>query len=173
MSTIKALMKMFATHGIPEQIVSDNGTQFTSDEFKSFCNANNIKHSLSATYHPSTNGETERFVQTFKNNMKCRQATSSTIGKCINSFLLAYRITPHASTGCEPSFLLMGRRIRCRLDFMRPDFVQSKRQEGWMKAQDCSNFREFKMGDSVMVRTYTSSDTKWTKFFFQSVFYFL
>lgn len=69
-STIKALMRIFATHGIPEQMVSDNGTPFNSKEFQSFCKANNTKHTFSATYH--TNSEAERFVQTFKSNVKCR-----------------------------------------------------------------------------------------------------
>ncbi|XP_064122695.1 uncharacterized protein K02A2.6-like [Macrobrachium nipponense] len=75
-ATIRSLMQIFATHGLPERIVTDNGPQFTSQEFKEFLNVNGIQHTLSATYHPSTNGEAERFVQTFKHNMKCRQANS-------------------------------------------------------------------------------------------------
>nr|XP_027214449.1 uncharacterized protein K02A2.6-like [Penaeus vannamei] len=47
-STVRVLMSLFATHGIPEQIVSDNGPQFVSSEFDSFCKGNNIKHIRSA-----------------------------------------------------------------------------------------------------------------------------
>ena len=48
--------------GIPYLIVTDNGPQFTETEFKQFCIGNGIKHTLTAPYHPSTNGEAERFV---------------------------------------------------------------------------------------------------------------
>lgn len=63
------LMKISATHSISEQIVSDNGTQFTSSDFHSFCRANNIRLAFSATYHPATNGESDRFVQTLKSDI--------------------------------------------------------------------------------------------------------
>lgn len=72
LNTIKALMRIFPTHGIPGQIASDNGTQFTSNEFQTFCKANKTKHTFNATYHPATNGRAERFVQTFMSNMKRR-----------------------------------------------------------------------------------------------------
>ena len=81
-------MQIFATHGLPERTVSDNGPQFTSQEFKDFVEVNGIHHTFSAPYHPSTNGEAERLVQTFKHNMKCRQATSANIFTCISRFLL-------------------------------------------------------------------------------------
>jgi transposase InsO family protein len=56
--------------GIPKQIVSDNGPQFTSGEFENFTKQNGIKHYKSAPFHPATNGLVERFVQTFKNSMR-------------------------------------------------------------------------------------------------------
>ena len=49
---------MFVTHGIPE-VVFDNGTDFISDEFKSFIKLNGIGHVRSAPYCLSTNGLTE------------------------------------------------------------------------------------------------------------------
>jgi len=60
--TIVELRKIFSTHGLPEQIVSD--------VFGQFIRENGIKHIRPAPYHPSTNGEAERFVQTFKNAAK-------------------------------------------------------------------------------------------------------
>ena len=65
-------------YGIPTQLVSDNGPQFTSEEFASFMKRNGIKHIRSAPYHPSTNGTAERFVQTFKKAMKALRNSSLT-----------------------------------------------------------------------------------------------
>ena len=62
--TITVLRDMFARYGIPEQVVSDNGLQFVSAEFKSFMVMNGVKHIQSAPYHSSTNGAAERLVQT-------------------------------------------------------------------------------------------------------------
>ena len=64
--TVMALRHLFATHGIPEQIVSDNGPQFASSDFAKFAESNGIKHTFSSPYHPASNGEAERFVRTFK-----------------------------------------------------------------------------------------------------------
>ena len=55
--TVSELRKLFATHGLPEQIVSDNGAQFTSQHFEEFMKLNEIKHICSAPYHPATNVE--------------------------------------------------------------------------------------------------------------------
>ena len=64
--TVEVLQVLFAKYGLPEQLVSDNGPQFTSEDFAYFMKANGIKHIRSAPYHPSSNGLAERFVQTFK-----------------------------------------------------------------------------------------------------------
>ena len=68
--TIEVLRSIFSRNGIPVQVVSDNGSQFSSEEFSNFMKNNGIKHYKSAPYHPATNGQAERFIQTFKNSMK-------------------------------------------------------------------------------------------------------
>ena len=68
--TVEVLRQLFARYGLLEQVVSDNGSQFTSEEFEEFMKRNGIKHMFSAPYHPATNGLVERFVQTFKKAMK-------------------------------------------------------------------------------------------------------
>ena len=55
----------FYTHGLPDQMVTNNGPQFTSSEFTVFTPQNGIKHIFTAPYHPSSNGAVERFIQTF------------------------------------------------------------------------------------------------------------
>ena len=68
--TVEVLCSLFARYGLPKIIVTDIGTQFTSSIFEAFCKNNGISHKRSAPYHPSTNGEAERFVQSFKTGMK-------------------------------------------------------------------------------------------------------
>ena len=51
-ATIEKLRDIFAWYGIPQQLVNDNGPQFTAQEFSEFANANGIKHTLVALYHP-------------------------------------------------------------------------------------------------------------------------
>ena len=54
--TITVLRQMFATYGLPEQLVSDNGLQFASAEFTEFYSVNGIQHVRLAPYHTSSNG---------------------------------------------------------------------------------------------------------------------
>jgi hypothetical protein len=59
-NTIQKLRSIFVTHGLPEVLVTDNGTAFTSREFKEFTKRNGIQHLTTAPYHPSSNGLAER-----------------------------------------------------------------------------------------------------------------
>ena len=63
--TVEHLCSIFATHGLPEMLVSDNGSVFTSTEFSEFVKHNGIRHVKSAPYHAASNGLAERAVQTF------------------------------------------------------------------------------------------------------------
>ena len=57
--TIDKLHQIFATHGLPELCVTDNGSAFISEEFSLFLPKNGIKQVTSAPYHLSLNGQTE------------------------------------------------------------------------------------------------------------------
>lgn len=61
---------MFAAHGISHVIVSDNASIFKSEEFEEFCLNLGISHRTSAPYHPASNGQAERTVQTVKRKLK-------------------------------------------------------------------------------------------------------
>ena len=69
-STIELLRRSFASLGIPEVLVSDNATVFTSEEFGDFLERNGVHHIRTPPYHPASNGLVERAVQTFKEGMK-------------------------------------------------------------------------------------------------------
>ncbi|XP_029171893.1 uncharacterized protein K02A2.6-like [Nylanderia fulva] len=69
-TTIKCCRQIFSTFGIPEVVVSDNGRYFVSSEFKNFLKCNGVIHKTTAPFHPATNGQAERFVQTFKQMLR-------------------------------------------------------------------------------------------------------
>lgn len=102
--TISALTQVFATHGIPQILRSDNGPQFNSKEFREYCNGLGIEHVTSSPNFQSSNGLSERAVQTVKRLWK----------KAADPYLalLDYRTTPIEGLGLSPSQLLMGRRPR-------------------------------------------------------------
>ena len=58
---IKALADIFSRFGYPEEIVSDNGKQFTSSEFEAFLKSCGIKHIRVSPYYARSNGKLERF----------------------------------------------------------------------------------------------------------------
>ena len=88
-------------------MVTDNGTQFTSQEFTEFLKLNGIQHYKSAPYHPTTNGEAERYVQTFKQAMRAAKDAPRTLFTKLMRFLLAYRTTPNTTTGVSLAELLL------------------------------------------------------------------
>lgn len=67
---IRILRDIFAQQGLPDTIVSDNGRSFVSEEFQRYLESMGIKQVLAAPYHPATNGQAERTVQTVKSKLK-------------------------------------------------------------------------------------------------------
>ena len=104
--TISHLCSIFARHGIPEEIVTDNGTQFSSHDFRSFSRSNNIKHTTSSPLFPQSNGLAERSVQTAKCLIRFSENPYAA--------LLAFRITP-LENGYSPAQLLYSRQLRTNL----------------------------------------------------------
>ena len=68
-----------------------------------------------ALYHPTSNGSTEKAVQTFKSGMK--KLTNGTLETRVVRFLLNYQITPQTTTGVSLSELLLGHCLNCHLYF--------------------------------------------------------
>ena len=116
---IEELRSVFARFGIPEMIVTDNGSQ----EFKSFLEKNGVRHITSAPYHPASNGLTERAVQVIKKGLK--KVSEGSIKERLAKVLLSYRITPHTTTGTSPSELLLERRPRTVLDLLKPHTAEN------------------------------------------------
>ena len=172
-------MKIFAVQGLPEQLVSDNGSQFTSEEFKEFCKLRGINNCYVTPYHPQANGQAERFIQTFKNCMNKMAKNSKNIYYNVNNCLLTYRVKAKATTDVAPSQLLMGGRLRSRLDLIHPrmkenvnDYqnraaVQERVHQSQKKQKAChdcpAKMREFEVGDHVWAPNYSRRGPKFVR----------
>ena len=104
---VSALKPLFAKYGIPEEVVSDNGPQYASQEFGDFAKEYNFKHTTSSPHFPQSNGHAERAVQTAKRLLK--NSSDPHVA------LLSYRAAPLPWCGLSPAQLLMGRQIRSNI----------------------------------------------------------
>lgn len=114
--TIQALFETFSRFGVPETLRSDNGPQFISESFKSFCREFGIDHQKTTPYWPQANGEVERMNSTILKRLRISQAENSVDWKWdLRSFLLMFNSTPHSTTGEAPSALMFGRVLRDKI----------------------------------------------------------
>ena len=93
-NTNAALRHVFSYFGLPEHLVTDNGTQFTSAEFQKFLRDNDIQHTLTATGHPATNGLAEPYVEESKDKLSKIRDTGESVQTKLDRVLLTYRATP-------------------------------------------------------------------------------
>ena len=158
-AVINELRTTFARFGIPETVVTDNGTCFVSSEFEQFLDKNGIRHITSAPYHPASNGLAERAVQIIKKGLK-KQAEGS-VAHRLAKVLLSYRITPQGTTGVSPAELLLGRRPRTVLDLVKPhtaERVEHKQQQQKARHDASARERTFKVGDLVWMKNHGPGD---------------
>ena len=94
-------------HGLCEQIVSDDGSQFTFQEFEDFCKSRGIEHVLSPPHHPQSNGKAERLILNIQSGMQNAKQGGKAMKPALRIFLFRNCITPHCTTGIPPCELLM------------------------------------------------------------------
>ena len=162
-ATINAFRELTARHGSMEKLVTDNGPQWISVPFKNFCKEEAIDHITTAPYMPMSNGQAERFVDTFKR-------TTSKLGKLteesVQRFLRSYRSTPNdrAPFGKSPAELIYGRRIRLPIAALLPpatppSLARDKRMEDQFNLKNGAKQRDFIEGDEVLVKA--NQKSKW------------
>ncbi|XP_048000294.1 uncharacterized protein K02A2.6-like [Leguminivora glycinivorella] len=110
-TVIGILKPMFARHGIPQRLVSDNGCQFVSQEFRDFAKDWDFEQVTSSPHYPRSNGFSERNVQTVKNMIIKSQETKTDFYVA----LLNFRNTPISGEKYSPAQLLFGRRLNTKL----------------------------------------------------------
>jgi hypothetical protein len=116
----EALVDIFSRIGVPSEVLTDMGAQFTSDLMNEVSRMLSIKQLTTTPYHPMCNGLVERFNGTLKLMLKrmCREKPKDW-DRYVNPLLFAYREVPQASTGFAPFELLYGRTVRGPLAILK------------------------------------------------------
>ena len=116
-AVITALRHVFKYVGLPAVLVSDNGTNFASDEFSKFATDNYIQHVFTPPGHHASNGQAERVIQSLKLHLSKFSLTSNSaeeLDRATISFCLHHNTTPSAS-GAVPNSFVFIKSLRTRL----------------------------------------------------------
>ena len=167
---VQCLRRHFATHGIPDTVISDNGPQFVSEEFKKFSMEWMFNHVTTSPYHSQSNGMVESSVKIAKNILR----TSMTANENPWLAILAFRNTPTEGMATSPAQRLMSRRTKTLMPMVEhrlfPDsssqetdirdrqLKQKKQEEYYNKTS--KDLPELKAGDEVWVKPHTHLDKR-------------
>jgi transposase InsO family protein len=112
-TTVKFFESIVYRYGVPNSIITDNGTNFTSGEFQEFTKKLGIKIKYASVAHPKSNGQVEKANELVCAGLKKRllrplkRAAGAWVEE-LPSVLRSLRTTPNSSTGYTPFFLLFG-----------------------------------------------------------------
>ena len=142
---IICLRKWFQTFGVPEQLSSDGGPEFTADTTQEFLRKWGVSHRISSAYHPQSNGRAEVAVKTVKRLMRSNTSAHGSLDT--DRFLramLQLRNTPDPDCGQSPSEIVFGRLLRDNLSFTsyKSRATYSRRwQNAWALKEDALRAR--------------------------------
>ncbi|KAL0821769.1 hypothetical protein ABMA28_005190 [Loxostege sticticalis] len=174
---INKLYEYMSRFGIPHTIVTDNGSSFTSEEFKQFCAINGISHLTTPIYHPASNGQAETYVRIVKKGIKSAILSGRNLIDTRNKllkYLFDYRNSVHTTTRQSPAMLVFGRQLRSRLDLLNPSssspphstFTDMVRAKQCLQAKYHGGVNRKKLfgGQIIRYKSYINKNKfKWTK----------
>ena len=99
LNVAKSLLKFVSRHGIPEQILSDRGTNYQSEIIEHLCDLLDIHKTQTAAYHPQADGLSERFMRPLKDMITAYVSEDQRDwDKNIDLISFAYNTAVHATT---------------------------------------------------------------------------
>ena len=123
------LVDLISTVGVPDEVLTDQGSNFTSKFLAEIYDMLKMKGIRTTPYHPQTDGLVKRFNGTLKNMLcQCTRQNPRDWNTLLPYFLFAYREVPQESTGFSPFELLYGRAVRGPLDILK---------ESWETKEKC------------------------------------
>ena len=174
-SVITFLSQVFAREGLPSEIVSDNGTQFVSAEFEAFLANLQIRHLKSSLYYPRANGEVERWNRVLKQTLQIAKNERKPWKDAAIELLMAYRATPHQTTGKSPAELLHGRKMVTPVNIRdvpeaAPDdadvrarvTIQQEKARKYTDSKRSAAVPKFCVGDTVRYKTVRKGGPKFS-----------
>ncbi|GFO24486.1 Pol polyprotein [Plakobranchus ocellatus] len=150
------LDEVFSRFGAPDELVSDNGPQFTSMEFTNFLQKYSIRHTLTAVYYLQENGCVERFNQYLKHGIQAFHASGEAWASGIQALLRNYRATAASPHGRGPGEIMFNRPLR--LPFQIPASAHRSQPLSPMLATSASDAQglhsrgSYRVGDRVLAR---------------------
>ena len=159
---ISSLEEIFARHGLPESLTSDNGPQFVATEFTEYMEQQGIRHHRVTAKWPQANGEVELQNSLLLKRLQLAHAEKKNSKKELNVYLAAYRSLPHSTTGVSPAESLFGRKIRTKLPALSDvhveqevrdrDNEQKSKSKAYADMQRNARYSEVLPGDQVLVQ---------------------
>ncbi|WVZ70748.1 hypothetical protein U9M48_019391 [Paspalum notatum var. saurae] len=135
------ISRIVCLHGVPERIISDRGSQFTSRFWEQLHDSLDTKLRFSTAYHPQTNGQTERTNQILEDMLRaCAIQYGTSWDKCLPYAEFFYNNSYQASLKKSPFEALYGKRYRTLLFWNQtgekqvfgPDIIQDAEQQLWI-----------------------------------------
>ena len=126
----EALWNMWSRLGVPNQVLTDRGSQFTGRIMQEVYKLLAIKGLTTTPYHAQCNGLVERFNGTLKSMLKKLCMEEPTMWRrYLPAVLFAYREVPQESTGFSPFELLYGRSVRGPMAILREIWTKEKKKD--------------------------------------------
>ena len=164
-SVIPKFDKIFATHGIPVSMTTDNGPPFNGDEYSRYLKALGINQDPSTPKWPQGNAEVERFNQPLGRALTTAKLEGKVWQQELNRFLLQYRTTPHTTTKVPPAELLFNRVVNGKLPTLTKKPIVDRHREAKENEQSRKIYNknyadrrrnakesDIKIGDRVLVK---------------------
>ena len=111
--------------GIPEDITTDNGTQFRQEFSQYLCNKG-IKHKKTPLYCPQINENIERFNRTLKEGISAHLANGWNFKDAIHQVISSYRSMYSDITGRSPAQLMTGHPMRTSMATLKPTITTTE-----------------------------------------------
>ncbi|XP_028394408.1 uncharacterized protein LOC114518588 [Dendronephthya gigantea] len=166
---IKKVKSHIARYGIPEELVSDNGPQFISQEFQSFAKDYGFRHTQTSPHHHQSNGKVEAAVKQAKKAVRVAQTSNGDFYLA----LLSIRNTPQEGMASSPAQRLMSRRTKTTLpsmtNLLEPRVItgvqnriqtQQKRQQRYYN-KGTRMLEPLREGDTVKMQPVQLGQKKW------------
>ena len=162
-TTINILEEIFCRFGYPESMRADQAPQLSGSEMRDYCLLNGIRLVSTTPRYPQANGEVERQNRSIMKVLKIANAEKDDLQKALNTYLLAYRSTPHSVTGVSPAKLMFNREIRDKLPnlYVQVALEQSVRDRDAEYKASSKDYtdrarrasqKKLEIGDDVLVR---------------------